>query len=66
MKRWVSWRQGRNFVKWHRLDGVLTVKCGKLIPSTAAKCYCEDEMVAEYQGGTCVQCKKLLLLERIL
>jgi len=63
--RWVSWRQGRNFVKWHARTGAMTVKCGALIPAGAAKCYAADEFVATYQGGVCVNCRKLLLQERI-
>jgi len=43
----------------------MTVKCGALIPAGAAKCYAADEFVATYQGGVCVNCRKLLLQERI-
>lgn len=64
-ERWVSWRQGTNFVKWHLEDSETTVKCGIQIPAKAAKCYAGDAFVAQYHGGTCVSCRKLLLRERI-
>jgi len=61
-QEWISWRLGRSFVQWHAQDTALTVKCGRVIPAQASKCYASAEFVvfaARAPKIVCTKCQQL-------
>lgn len=62
-QEWISWRSGRaGFCQWHAQDSGLTVRCGRVIPAQASKCYASGEFVifaARAPKVVCAKCQDL-------